>query len=131
MLLFMSQDNSMVATSEMSVLPKLVDFKGPIHSLCSCTDSAFTKSCFCEVYVKDELDVQICIPLCPALHTNWTPETSFRISSSFHCCTYFQKSKKHNKVVYLISQQKVLWSAYPGYSSVSYSGIHSPHICVF
>lgn len=70
-------------------------------------------------------------PVCPALHMNWTPETFFRISSSFHCCTYFQKSKKHNKVVYLISQQNVLWSAYPGYSSVSYSGTHSPHVCVF
>jgi len=52
----MSQDNSIVATSEMAVLPKLVDFKGAICSLCSCTDSAFTKSCSCEVYAKDELD---------------------------------------------------------------------------
>lgn len=65
MLLFMSQDNSMVATSEMSVLPKLADFKGAIRNLCSCTDSAFTKSCFCEVYAKDELDVQICISSMP------------------------------------------------------------------
>jgi hypothetical protein len=55
----------MVATSEMSVLPKLVYFKGAIRSLCSCTDSAFTKSCSCEVYAKDELDVQICISSMP------------------------------------------------------------------